>query len=155
MTRTERLRCWDGAAPAVALALGLLVAPSLHGGPLRLEVAAIGTVVIACCVGVRLRTAALVAVLGWLLVTGFDVHRWGQLTPLGGADAVRLLALAAPALAVAVATHPFRHWARSGHQRAAECPVRDRSAVGGSGSEVVTGSGRRAPAEDRLGHPSR
>ncbi|WP_426564509.1 hypothetical protein ACPPVT_00705 [Angustibacter sp. McL0619] len=107
MTGIEKLRSWDGVAPAVALAVGLLVASLLSGDRVAVAVAVVGALTLACCIGVRLRTAALVAVLGWLLVTGFDVHRWGQLTPLSESDAVRLLVLALVAGAVALVSRPL------------------------------------------------
>jgi hypothetical protein len=103
----QKLRGWDGAAPAVAFAAGLLVASSMHGLGPDGGALAVGAVALVCSVGVRLRTAALVALLSWLLVTGFDVHRWGELTPLAGADGVRLLVLALAAAAVALVSRPL------------------------------------------------
>jgi hypothetical protein len=114
MTRTEKLRGWDGAAPAVALAVGLLVAPWVRADGTVVAVGVVGALTVACCVGVRWRTAALVAVLGWLVVTGFDVHRWGQLTPLAVPDVVRLLVLGAAATSVALVSRPLLgHWGAS------------------------------------------
>ncbi|GAA4351560.1 hypothetical protein [Angustibacter luteus] len=108
MTWTELRRGWDGAAPAVLLAAGLLLAPALHGQGIGVATGVVGALSLACCVGVRLPTAVLVAVLGWLLVTGFDGHRWGQLTPVTGTDVVRLLALTGGSVGAALASRLVR-----------------------------------------------
>ena len=59
--------------------LALLDLARVAAAPAYVGLAAVAVLVTVSAVGTRLRTAALAAFVGWLLVDGFDEHRYGQL----------------------------------------------------------------------------
>jgi hypothetical protein len=84
-----------GAAVVVFAALGAAGLPSVDSG-WRLVVVAVALGLFSALTADAL-AAAFVGVLAWLIVNGFLVDRYGQLSWHGWADLVRLLVLAAAA----------------------------------------------------------
>ena len=109
---------WDAAAPAAVFAAGLAIAPELGTHePLAVTTAVLAVVTAAGAVLVRSRTALLVALLGWLLLTGFGVHRFAALTPFEPADVARLALLVTVALVVSRTSVALAGRGGAGHGR--------------------------------------
>ena len=73
--------------------LALTDATRLAGAPPYVGVAALALLVAAASIGMGIGTALGTGGVGWLLATGFVVHRFGVLAYDGPADLVRLLLL--------------------------------------------------------------
>ena len=73
--------------------LALVDLGQVVGAPSYAELAAVALLVTAASVGMSATTAGAVAVVGWLVVNGFVVHRLGVLGFDGTPDAARLTLL--------------------------------------------------------------
>jgi hypothetical protein len=81
--------------------LALLDLARLVGAAPLVQLGAISLLVAGCSLRVTRAVAVSVALIGWLLLNGFVVHRYGQLGFVGVGDLVRALLLLGVALTVA------------------------------------------------------
>ena len=81
--------------------LALVDVGTLAHLPSYVELGAVAVLVAAASLRMRPRVALLLAVVGWLVVDGFVVHRYGVLGWDGAPDAARLALLAGLATAAA------------------------------------------------------